>query len=174
MKSFLSVKQMTILIQALVVSALDYCNALYYGIDTVFINQLQVCQNRACRVIFGLKKRDSVTQHLKSLHWLKIRERVDFKVLLLVYKCLNGLAPEYLSELLQYNNLSGSRCPSLKSSITATQRGSRAFQASAFQASPSPDPSEQTAKLRALVDKQVAMSCAKTRATTDPYELLDL
>ena len=131
MKSFLTIKQMTILTQALVVSALDYCNALYYGIDTVFINQLQVCQNRACRVIFGLKKRDSVTQHLQSLHWLRIRERVDFKVLLLVYKCLNGLAPEYLAELLQYNNLSGSRCPTLKSSVTATHRGARAFQASA-------------------------------------------
>ena len=45
----------------------------------------------------------------------------------------------------------------------------------AFQASPSPNPSEQTAELRALVDKQVAMSCAETRVTTDPYyELLDL
>ena len=131
MKSFLSIKQMTILTQALVVSALDYCNALYYGIDAEFINQLQVCQNRACRVIFGLKKRDSVTQHLKNLHWLKIRERIDFKILLLVFKCLNGLAPEYLSELLQYNNLSGSRTPSLKSSVTATQKGARAFLSSA-------------------------------------------
>ena len=64
-------------------------------------------QNRACRVIFGLKKRDSVASHLKSLHWLKIPERIEFKILLLVFKGLNGLAPMYISELLQQNNTSG-------------------------------------------------------------------
>ena len=63
-------------------------------------------QNRACRVIFGLKKRESVDHHMKSLHWLKIQQRIKFKILLITYKALNGQAPYYISELLQMNNIS--------------------------------------------------------------------
>ena len=39
-----------------------------------------------------------------KLHWLPLNKRIRFKILLLVYKCLNGLAPIYLSELLRYSN----------------------------------------------------------------------
>ena len=92
------------------------------------LNQLQVVQNRACRIILGLKKREPVTEHLKSLHWLKVQERIEFKIILLVYKALNGAAPTYLSELLRYNNLSGSRTPSLQSVIAKTSKGERSFQ----------------------------------------------
>ena len=95
MRPFLTTKQLQILIQALVISSLDYCNALYYGIDSALLNQLQIIQNSACRTIFGLKKRESVSDHLKRLHWLKVKERIQFKILLLVYKSLNGQAPDY-------------------------------------------------------------------------------
>ena len=95
------------------------------------MNQLQTIQNRACRIILGLKRKESVTQHLKSLHWLKVSERVEFKILVLVYKCLNGLAPQYLSALIHYNTISGSRTPSLLSSIPKTRIGNFAFQNSA-------------------------------------------
>ncbi len=44
--------------------------------------------------------REHITPVLKSLHWLPVRFRIDFKVLLLVFKCLNGLGPSYLSDLL--------------------------------------------------------------------------
>lgn len=104
MKSFLSVKQMSMLVQAVIMSALDYCNALYYGCNKSTIKHLQVIQNRACRVIFGLKKRDDVTEKMKSLHWLRIEERIVFKILLLVYKGVNGLAPSYINDLLSFNN----------------------------------------------------------------------
>ena len=49
--------------------------------------------------------------NLKELHWLKVQEIIEFKVILLTFKCLNNLAPSYLTELLQYNNISGSRAP---------------------------------------------------------------
>ena len=52
-------------------------------------------------------------KHLKFLHWLKIRERIDFKILLLVFKSISGFAPEYLKELITYNNVSGCRLPFL-------------------------------------------------------------
>ena len=113
MRPFLNIKQLQTLVQAIVISSLDYCNALYVGINPCQLNQLQVIQNRACRIIFGLKKKENVDKHLKCLHWLKIRERIDFKILLLVFESISGFAPEYLKELITYNNVSGSRLPSL-------------------------------------------------------------
>ena len=118
---------MKTIIQALVISSLDYCNALYDGIEPYKLDHLQSIQNRACRIIFGLKRKESVDEHLLKLHWLKVRERIDFKLLLLVYKSLNGLAPSYLSELLHYNNLSGSRTPSLTVPALSSVLGNRAF-----------------------------------------------
>ena len=109
MRYFLSTKQLTILIQAVITTSLDYCNALYFGCYKTVISQLQLIQNRACRVIFGLKKRESVSDKLKSLHWLKVDERIQFKVLLLVFKCLHGIAPPYISELIPLNNLNSTR-----------------------------------------------------------------
>ena len=130
MRSFLTTFQLQMLAQALVISALDYCNALYYGFDAKLIQQLQHIQNSACRVIFGLKCRESVTKYLQKLHWLKIEDRAIFKILLLTYKSLNGTAPTYLSNLITYNHLSGSRTPSLQPNMTSSKHGHRSFKSS--------------------------------------------
>ena len=115
------------LVQALIISSLDYCNALYFGANSSTLRQLQSIQNRACATILGLKKREPKTEHLKNLHWLKVQERIEFKILLMTYKALNGLAPSYISELIHYNPMSGSRSPSLKTYISKTSYGDRAF-----------------------------------------------
>ena len=128
MKPHLTCKQLETLTLALVISSLDYCNSLYYGINVVLLNQLQSIQNRACRVILGLKRREPTSIHMKNLHWLKVKERIDFKVLLLVYKTLLGKSPSYLTELVNYNCISGSRAPSLTSSLVKTSFGKRSFQ----------------------------------------------
>ena len=65
--------------------------------------------------------------NLKELHWLKVQEIIEFKVILLTFKCLNNLAPSYLTELLQYNNISGSRAPTLKQLLCNSTVGDRAF-----------------------------------------------
>ena len=114
MKKYLSSNRCKILIHALVLSSQDYCNSLYYGINSSNTRQLQTIQNRAYRIVYGLKKTSTVNEHLKELHWLKEQERIEFKVILLTFKCLNNLAPSYLTELLQYNNISQSRAPKLK------------------------------------------------------------
>ena len=61
---------------------------------------LQLLQNSAARVLTRTRGREHITPVLKSLHWLPVCFRIDFKVLLVVFKCLNGLGPSYLSELL--------------------------------------------------------------------------
>ena len=113
---FLSPSQLETITQSLVISSLDYCNSLYYGANSAVLKQLQLIQNRACRIIKGLKRRDGIEPYLQELHWLKIQERIEFKILLLTFKAIHGLAPPYLSNVVKYNS-SGSRdiilfCPS--------------------------------------------------------------
>ena len=57
--------------------------------------------NAAARVICWVPRFNSITPILIQLHWLPIKFRIQFKVALLVYKALNGMAPSYLTELLQ-------------------------------------------------------------------------
>ncbi len=81
-------------------SRLDYCNALLGGCPASAINKLQVVQNAAARVLTRSRKYDHITPILQSLHWLPIKIRISYKILLLAYKALNGLAPAYLTSLL--------------------------------------------------------------------------
>ena len=81
-------------------SRLDYCNALFSGISDKLFVKLQRVQNAAARLITKIPRHSNVSTALKKLHWLPVRQRVDFKILLLTYKCLNNQAPAYLKELL--------------------------------------------------------------------------
>ena len=56
----------------------------------------------ACRIIFKLRKYDHVSDHLSHLHWLKVRQCIIYKTLMLVFKCKQNLAPPYLHDLLNY------------------------------------------------------------------------
>ena len=76
-------------------------HAELYGIPEELIRKLQRVQNNAARVITLTKKYDHITPVLKELHWLPVRKRIEFKILLLAYKCLHGTAPSYLRELLK-------------------------------------------------------------------------
>ena len=58
-------------------------------------------QNSAARVVKKAKKRDHITPVLKALHWLPVKQRIDYKICLIVYKCLHKLAPSYLSDSLK-------------------------------------------------------------------------
>ena len=88
------------IVHAFVTSRLDYCNVLYSGLPASSTNSLQLVQNAAARILTRTKKFDHISPVLASLHWLPIHARADFKVLLLTYKILHGLAPSYLSGLI--------------------------------------------------------------------------
>ena len=65
------------------------------------LSKLQVIQNHAARLIKRTKKSEHITPILIELHWLPVRYRIDYKVALLCYKCLNNSAPSYLKDLLE-------------------------------------------------------------------------
>ena len=89
-----------LIVQALVLSRLDYCNFLLIGSAEYQMDKLQRIKNMGSQVIQNLRSYDHVTATMHDLHWLKIREHIFFKIALLVYKYRTGLASKYLSDLL--------------------------------------------------------------------------
>ena len=90
----------TAVLAMVIYSHLDYVNAIMVGLPEKHIGKLQRVQNMAAQVVLKRGKYTSSKASLQSLHWLPIRSRIDFKIAVLVYKCLHGEAPEYLQNLL--------------------------------------------------------------------------
>ena len=85
---------------SLCLSHLDYCNSILTGLPDVTINQLQRVQNMCAKLVLRKGKYDSLTECMKELHWLPIKYRIMFKVLVLICKCLNGDTPVCLTDLI--------------------------------------------------------------------------
>ena len=83
----------------LIHSKLDYCNSLHLNINSQQLNRLQLILNFAARVVTKTPKFHHITPHLKSLHWLKIGQRIQYKILSLTYKSLQYNKPSSISHL---------------------------------------------------------------------------
>ena len=84
--------------RALILSKLDYGNALLSSCKNKDVARLQRLLNRAARIVFQVPRRHLSSPLLASLHWLPIDKRIKFKILLHIYKALNDLSPVYLTE----------------------------------------------------------------------------
>ena len=90
-----------LVVQSLVTSRLDYSNGLLYGIPKSAVSILQSVQNSAARIVTKTAPREHITPVLRELHWLPVDKRIEYKILLYAYKALNGLAPEYLCNMVE-------------------------------------------------------------------------
>ena len=99
LRSLLSETAAAQLVHALVTSRLDYCNSLLYGLPDCQIKRLQRVQNVAARIVSCSTKSAHITPILRQLHWLPVKARIIFKILLLTYRCQNGTSPSYLEDL---------------------------------------------------------------------------
>ena len=90
------------LVKTLVLSKLDYCNALYVGTQKSVLKKLQSTMNSAIRFIYNIKDWSvSLIPYYKKAHILPLELRIKYKVCLLVHKSLNGTTPPYLRELIK-------------------------------------------------------------------------
>jgi hypothetical protein len=92
-RKFIDMDCAKMLASSLVLTHLDYSNSALAGLPRSSLKMLQKIQNWAAKVVLGLHHLDSSISALKSLHWLPIKERIDYKVLCHVFKALNNMAP---------------------------------------------------------------------------------
>jgi len=88
------------IVNSFVISRIDYCNSLLAETPRYLLDRLQSVMNAAARLLVGAKKYDHISHVLwDRLHWLPVQQRIQFKLCLLTFKTLHGLAPTYLADL---------------------------------------------------------------------------
>ena len=100
-RKYLSYKSVQTLILALVIGRLDYCNSLLYGVPASYIIKLQRVQNAAARLISNTTRFDHISPVMKDLHWLPVKYRIMFKLVVYTFKALHGSAPTYIHQLIR-------------------------------------------------------------------------
>ena len=99
-RKYLSRESAETLVHAFVTSRLDYCNSLLYGLPSSQLAKVQRVQNAAARVVCRLPKFCRITPVLQELHWLPIKFRIQFKILVITFKAIHGMAPDYICNLI--------------------------------------------------------------------------
>ena len=104
-RKYLSVETTRTLVHAVVIGRLDYCNSLLYGLPMKSISKLQRVQNAAANIA-NTTRYEHITPVLRSLRCLPVKERVTFKILILSFKAIHGLAPDCIQSFVTW------QCPS--------------------------------------------------------------
>jgi len=99
-------------------SKLDYYNSVYYNIPKSQITRLQQIQNSLARVVVKTPKCCHITPILHSLHWFKITEHIEYKLLSLTYKVLTTTQPPYLHNLISVQLPNSLRRPHSSPSVS--------------------------------------------------------
>jgi len=107
------------LIRSLVITKLDFCCSALTGVSGLLMQRLQSVLNAAARLVFSVRRSEDTTPLLRELHWLKVPERIQYRLCVLTYRCLHCMAPRYLAETLQLTTEVDARCR-LRSTSTST------------------------------------------------------
>ena len=96
MRKYLSQETTGTLVHAFITFRIDYYNSLLYGLPTNQLAKIQRVLSASARLVCNAPTFCHITPIIRDLHWLPIRARINFKVLLLTFKALHGLTPQYL------------------------------------------------------------------------------
>ena len=99
-RSFIPKSAAIIFANAFIHSRIDYCNSLFFGLPKYSINRLQKIQNSDARIVTRTSRSSHITPILKSLHWLPVQYRINFKLCCITHRALSLKEPHYLNSLL--------------------------------------------------------------------------
>jgi hypothetical protein len=99
-RHFLTKDATECMVHAFISSRLDYVNSLLYGLPSGLIERLQRIQNTAARIVTKTRKHEHITPVLQDLHWLPVKARISYKILLHVFKAITDHGPSYIKDLL--------------------------------------------------------------------------
>ena len=99
-RRYLSSEATKSLVNGLVTSRMDYCNALLHSLPNALTDKLQRVQNTAARIITRTSRHSHITPVLRELHWLPIQYRIQYKILVHTYNALNDRSPLYITDML--------------------------------------------------------------------------
>ena len=109
-------------------------NSILYGLPAYQTAKLQRVQNTAARLVYMIPKFTHISLYLKELHWLPVKFRIEFKITILTFQAIYGLAPKYLCELVRIKEQSSYHLRSSEEIIllqrsekSLTRHGDRAF-----------------------------------------------
>ena len=161
-RQYIDIDTAKLLTCSLVLTHLDFVNSILCGLPDYQFERLQRIQNWAAKIVLGSAYVDSQSA-LKSLHWLPIKERVNFKVLCLVHKCLRNSAPQYLKELLSLKTFTKNTRASTEPFTLHIPRTKKAtFASRSFSACGPVLWNELPAYLREVMDFKTFKRCLKT------------
>ena len=100
-RNCLDTESRLLLVKSFVLAKIDFCNILLSTVPVSYLKPLQKVLNYSMRFAYCLRKRESVSMYLKKSHILPVIYRIRFKSCVMVYQILNGLSPDYLSDLIQ-------------------------------------------------------------------------
>ena len=95
------------LVSALILSRLDYCNAVLAGLPSTTLYPLRRVRNSAVLLVAGLGPRNHVTEQMKKLYWVPIKYRTNFKLCLMMHDAVTGQCPQYIRDILCQHYLDG-------------------------------------------------------------------
>ena len=111
------------MIHAFVSSRLDYCNSLLFGLPQIQINKLQRVQSADVRLILKQPKFCHTMPILSQVHRLPIKYPIEFKILLMTFKAIHGMAPDYIRKLIHRKKSTGYSLRSSKKVMLEVPRG---------------------------------------------------
>ena len=92
------------LVHAFITSRVDYFNSLLYGLPNYQLNKLQRVLNASARLVNNAPRFCHISPLLRGLHWLPVKTRIQFKILIITFKAIHGLTPKYLCDLLTFKS----------------------------------------------------------------------
>ena len=98
-RKYLSRESTEMLAHSFFISLVDYCKSLLYGLPNYQLNKLHRVLNASARLVCNAPRFCHISPLLRGPHWLPVKARIQFKILLITFKEIHGLAPKYLCDL---------------------------------------------------------------------------